>query len=142
MILYIESTQTNAMEQCPWETNSHSASQEIPRSLWTPKVHCCRVSHWYLSWARWIQCTPSHPVSLRFILMISSHLCLDFLHGLFHCGFLTIILYAFLTSSVCYMPCPFHHLWLDHPNNTWWGIQVNEASHYAAFSSLLPLPPS
>jgi hypothetical protein len=28
------------MEQSPsWESNSHSASQEIPRLLWNPKVH-------------------------------------------------------------------------------------------------------
>jgi hypothetical protein len=28
------------MEQNPsWEANSHSASQEIPRLLWNPKVH-------------------------------------------------------------------------------------------------------
>jgi hypothetical protein len=28
------------MEQSPsWEADSHSASQEIPRLLWNPKVH-------------------------------------------------------------------------------------------------------
>jgi hypothetical protein len=31
---------TNSMEQSPsWEADSHSASQEIPRLLWNPKVH-------------------------------------------------------------------------------------------------------
>jgi len=27
------------MEQSPWEANLFSASQEIPRILWNPKVH-------------------------------------------------------------------------------------------------------
>jgi len=27
------------MEQSPWEANRLSASQEIPRILWNPKVH-------------------------------------------------------------------------------------------------------
>jgi len=30
---------TNYMEQSPWKPNSHSASQEIPRFSWSPKVH-------------------------------------------------------------------------------------------------------
>jgi hypothetical protein len=31
---------TNSMEKNPsWEANSRSASQEIPRPLWSPKVH-------------------------------------------------------------------------------------------------------
>jgi len=29
------------MEQNPSEVNSHSASQEISRLLWKPKVHYC-----------------------------------------------------------------------------------------------------
>jgi len=26
------------MQQCPWESNSHSASQEIPRLFMEPKI--------------------------------------------------------------------------------------------------------
>jgi hypothetical protein len=29
----------NSMDQSSWEGTSHSASQEIPRFLWNPKVH-------------------------------------------------------------------------------------------------------
>jgi hypothetical protein len=32
-----------------------------------------KARHWNLSWASWIQFTPSIPISLRSILMLSSH---------------------------------------------------------------------
>jgi len=58
---------TNSMEQSTsWEANSHSASQEIPHLLWNLKVHC------YVH--KGLQLTPSHPVSLRSILVLPSHL--------------------------------------------------------------------
>jgi hypothetical protein len=34
-----------------------------------------RALHWYLSWVRWIQFILPHPISLRYILILSSHLC-------------------------------------------------------------------
>jgi len=44
---------------------------------------------WTLCWARWIQSTLSHPVSLTFILMLSSHLRLRPPHYLFPLSFST-----------------------------------------------------
>jgi len=59
-----------------------------------------RSSHWCLSWARCIQSTTSHPLSLRFILLLFSHLRLGFPSGHFPSGFPTKMLYAFIVSPV------------------------------------------
>jgi hypothetical protein len=39
--------------------------------------------HWFLSWARYIQSTSSHPISVTSILILSSHLRLGFPSGVF-----------------------------------------------------------
>jgi hypothetical protein len=57
-----------------------------------------RALHWSLSWARSIQSTPSHPISLRSILILSTHLRLGLPNGLLPYGFPNNILYAFLFS--------------------------------------------
>jgi hypothetical protein len=54
--------------------------------------------HWSLSWARVIQSTPSHPISLRSILILSTHLRLGLPSGLLPSGFPSNILFAFLFS--------------------------------------------
>jgi hypothetical protein len=68
----------NSMELNPsWEAASRSATQEFPIILWNSKVHC-RV---YLSLplvpflSHIIQSTSPCPISLRSILIVSSHLC-------------------------------------------------------------------
>jgi hypothetical protein len=61
---------TNSMEQRPsWEANRSSASQEIPRVLWTRRFSTAitRTRHLFLSWAISIQSKPSHPISWRSI---------------------------------------------------------------------------
>jgi len=60
-----------------------------------------RASYSYLSWARWIQSTTSHTLSLRLILISSSHLRLCISSGLSTSGFQTI--------SLCISPsCVLH----------------------------------
>jgi hypothetical protein len=51
-----------------------------------------RALHWSLSWAISIQSTPSHPISVRSILILSTHLRLGLPSGLFPSGFPTNIL--------------------------------------------------
>jgi hypothetical protein len=71
-----------------------------------------RTLHWSLSWAISIQPTPSHPISLSSILILSTNLRLGLPRGLFPSGYPTNILYAFLVSPIR-ATCPAHHILLD-----------------------------
>jgi hypothetical protein len=71
-----------------------------------------------LSWARSIQSTPSHPISLRCILIPPTHLRLGLPSGLFPSGFPTNTYTHSSSPHSCYMPGPSHPPWLDHSNYT------------------------
>jgi hypothetical protein len=88
----------NFTEPSPsWDACSCAATQELPRILWNPKVHY-RVH----------KSPPLVPIlghidsveTIRFILILSTHLRLGLPSGLFPPGFSTSILYAFLFSPL------------------------------------------
>jgi len=86
-------TQTNTIstyfivQDILWKADSHSTCQTIAcflcgtRRFITVLMKTC---HWILSWASQIQFAPSIPISLRSILMLSSHLLVDAFQEVLH----------------------------------------------------------
>ena len=73
-----------------WTANSPSACQESTCNLWKLKIHY-RVHkiHHFVSWARWLQSLPSHPVSWRSVLILPSSRYLGLPNRLLASGFST-----------------------------------------------------
>jgi len=59
-----------------------------------------KACNWHLSWASWIHFTPSQPISLGSILILSSHQRLGLPSCLFPSGFPTEILHELLISPM------------------------------------------
>jgi len=102
------------MVHSPWKANRFSASQEIPRILWNPKVHYrihkCRPPVRILN-----QIDPVHTPKSHFLkihLILSSHLCLGLPSGLFPSGFPIKTLYTPLFSPIR-ATCSAHPILLD-----------------------------
>jgi len=92
------------------------------------------------SWASLIQSTPSHPIYLISILILSPHLHLGLLSDFFPSGFLIKTSYAFLISPI-HAICHAHLILLDFIKH-FVKHKSYEAPHYVDSFSLLPLPPS
>jgi hypothetical protein len=102
------------MGPSPWVATSCSATQEFPNILRNPKVHfrVHKSPPLVSSWARLIQSILPHSISVRSILILSSHLRICRSSGLFPSCFPTKILHAFLTSPV-HATFPAHLILLD-----------------------------
>jgi hypothetical protein len=89
-----------------WEAANCAATQELPAFYGTRRfiTMFTRAFHWSLSWARSTQLTPSHPISLRYILILFTHLHLGLPSGLFPSEFPTNILYTSSSPHSCYIP--------------------------------------
>jgi hypothetical protein len=97
-----------------------------PHSITRRKISVFTTDDGSLSWARWLQSTLSKPISPRSILILSSHLRIRILSGLFPSGFPIKLLNAFIIFSMRYMPHSSHSPWVHHCHNIWWWEQIME----------------
>ena len=93
-----------------------------------------------LTWARLIHPMPSHPISLKSVLILLYHLSLGLLSDLFPSGFPTKSVY-FASPSTHHVPRAPYTLRFYRSSNIWRDVIVKVAFNlYAIFSSLLLLP--
>jgi len=117
---YVGGPLTPHREGPSWEANSISASQEIPRFIWKPKVHCRMHKSLSLVWFT-VHAIPS---SVKSIPILSSPVRVGHTNGLFPSGSRPKPCIRSLVPHTCHMPSSSHSAWFLHPNTAWCTIQI------------------
>jgi hypothetical protein len=125
------------MEQCFLRIVC-SASKKFPPCFGNWKVHVTGAYQSSLSWAKLTQSTPSKSIFLIYMLILSTHLHLGLLSGLFHPGIPIRILYTFI-FPMCTILCsiylePWEVLQTIGISN----VAVSLTTHYCEHSMYMP----
>jgi hypothetical protein len=91
--------------------------------------------HLSLSWSRSIQSMP-HPTSQRFVLSCSPIYAWVYQVVSFRQVSTPNLVFTSPLPHMCYVPCPSHSSWFDHPSSIWWRVQNMKL--FVLYSSLLP----
>jgi hypothetical protein len=107
-----------------WEAANCAATRELPSISWNPRVHY--RDHKYPPLIPILsQIDPVHtiPSYLSKIYYPPTYV-LVFLVISFLLAFASISYMHSTSPHSCYMPCPSHPPWFDHPNFVWRGVQI------------------
>ena len=124
----IQFIRANSMEKSPsWKAISSSASQEIPRISWNPKVHF-RIHNSPSPIPILDQINPFHASTLQTLKIHFSIIIIS--KPRFSKWSLSIRslhqnpVYTYRVPHPCYVPRLCHSSWFDYPKNIWWGVQI------------------